>query len=81
MRYCECDFDELYRAYVAKNVLNMFRQDNGYREGRYIKTWGGREDNQVLAELMRDLDSDAEDFREAVYAALGARYAAVSKAG
>ena len=44
-------WDDLYRTYVAKNVLNVFRQDNGYKAGTYVKTWGGVEDNVVLHEL------------------------------
>lgn len=70
------DFDDLYRAYVGKNVLNFFRQDHGYREGRYAKHWHGREDNEHLVEVLAGLDSDAPDFRDAVYAALVARYPA-----
>jgi dimeric dUTPase (all-alpha-NTP-PPase superfamily) len=70
------DFDDLYRSYVGKNVLNFFRQDHGYREGHYVKTWDGREDNAHLVELLAQLDSDAPDFRDAVYAALAARYPA-----
>ncbi|MCB1748422.1 MAG: dUTP diphosphatase [Gammaproteobacteria bacterium] len=74
---CGRDFDDLYRTYVAKNVLNVFRQDHGYRSGTYAKTWGGREDNVVLAELLGSLDSDAADFRARVYAALEQAYAAL----
>lgn len=72
---CSRDFDDLYRSYVAKNVLNLFRQDHGYREGRYLKTWHGREDNEVLADLITTLDSDAGDFRDVLYRALSIRYA------
>lgn len=68
------DFDDLFRAYVGKNVLNVFRQDHGYRDGTYRKLWDGREDNVVLAELVGGLDSEADDFRAAVYRALEARY-------
>ena len=73
---CGQDFDALYRTYVAKNVLNVFRQDHGYRVGTYRKTWQGREDNVVLAELVAGLDSDHPAFREHVYAALAEAYAA-----
>jgi len=45
MKYLDMPFDELYEIYVGKNVLNMFRQDNGYKEGTYNKVWYGREDN------------------------------------
>ncbi len=80
LAHCERDFDDLYRAYVAKNVLNLFRQDHGYKSGEYLKTWHGREDNEVLAELMNELDSDAADYRRLVYAALEERYASVDAA-
>jgi len=31
--------DDLYRLYIAKNALNKFRQDHGYKEGTYHKMW------------------------------------------
>jgi len=68
-------FDDLYRAYVGKNVLNFFRQDHGYRDGSYIKSWSGREDNEHLVELLAELDADAGDFEAQIYAALEQRYA------
>lgn len=46
------NWQTLHELYVAKNVLNLFRQDHGYANGTYLKMWGGREDNVVLAELM-----------------------------
>jgi dimeric dUTPase (all-alpha-NTP-PPase superfamily) len=46
-------WDELYTTYIAKNVLNTFRQDHGYKDGTYIKTWAGDEDNVVLESLMK----------------------------
>lgn len=69
------DFDALYRSYVGKNVLNFFRQDNGYKEGTYIKQWAGREDNEHLVELVADMDTGAEDFADRLYQALAQRYA------
>lgn len=68
------DFDSLYSAYVGKNVLNFFRQDNGYKVGSYVKTWAGREDNEHLVELVAPLDKSAEDFADQVYQALERRY-------
>ena len=70
----EMDFDYLYRMYVGKNVLNFFRQDHGYKEGSYIKVWGGREDNEHLAELLGEMDSSRESFRDDVYQGLAGRY-------
>ena len=66
--------DDLYVAYVGKNVLNFFRQDNGYKEGTYIKNWAGREDNEHLVELVQQLDTAAGDFSDQLYKALDKRY-------
>ena len=45
------DLETLYRLYVGKNVLNQFRQDNGYKDGSYIKVWNGEEDNVVMKRI------------------------------
>lgn len=45
------DFEELYWLYMIKNTLNMFRWNNGYREGTYEKMWNDKEDNMVLMEI------------------------------
>ncbi|MGK0499557.1 MAG: dimeric dUTPase (all-alpha-NTP-PPase superfamily) [Oceanicoccus sp.] len=74
MNAVEMDFDELYSKYVGKNVLNFFRQDNGYKDGSYIKLWQGREDNEHLVEILAELDGAADDFNIQVYAALEQRY-------
>jgi hypothetical protein len=70
------NFDDLYRAYLGKNVLNFFRQDHGYRDGSYVKQWAGREDNEHLVEVLAALDADAPDFRANIYRALQDRYPA-----
>jgi hypothetical protein len=70
----ELDFDELYRHYVGKNVLNFFRQDHGYKDGTYQKQWHGREDNEHLMELLHQLDSGHVDFPRQLYQALQQRY-------
>jgi dimeric dUTPase (all-alpha-NTP-PPase superfamily) len=74
MALIEMDFEQLYRTYVGKNVLNFFRQDHGYKDGSYIKVWDSREDNEHLAELLASLDSNSAEFRDAVYQGLKARY-------
>ncbi len=76
MKYLDMSFDELYEIYVGKNVLNMFRQDNGYKEGSYNKIWKGREDNEYLADIMKQLNADSLTFQDDVYAALAQNYAA-----
>jgi dimeric dUTPase (all-alpha-NTP-PPase superfamily) len=70
----EMDFDQLYRTYVGKNVLNFFRQDHGYKDGSYIKIWAGREDNDHLVEVLAELNSNSPDFRDHVYQGLSNRY-------
>ena len=42
----------LYALYIGKNILNKFRQDNGYKDGSYIKVWNGKEDNVVMQGLL-----------------------------
>jgi len=48
------DLETLYRLYVGKNILNQFRQDNGYKEGTYVKEWSGQEDNVVMKKLWEE---------------------------
>jgi len=74
MKLMNMDLDELFRQYVGKNTLNFFRQDNGYKEGTYIKMWHGEEDNEVLANLVNTLDAGAEDFQQQLYNALEEKY-------
>jgi len=74
MNAAELNFESLYRSYVGKNVLNFFRQDNGYQDGTYHKNWSGREDNEHLVELVAELDSHGDDFPELLYASLKQRY-------
>jgi dimeric dUTPase (all-alpha-NTP-PPase superfamily) len=75
MNHLDMSFDELYEVYTGKNVLNMFRQDNGYKDGTYQKIWNGREDNEHLADILESLDSNSHTFKDDVYAALGNAYA------
>ena len=46
------NIDDLYRRYVVKNQLNIFRQNHGYKAGSYQKIWHGKEDNVVAFDLM-----------------------------
>ncbi|TQR60200.1 dUTPase [Campylobacter troglodytis] len=69
---CGLNLDALYAIYVGKNVLNIFRQNNGYKEGNYKKTWDGVEDNEILNEILK---SELEF--EAIYKELEKRYEAV----
>ena len=48
------DLETLYRLYVGKNILNQFRQDNGYKDGSYVKVWNGEEDNVVMKRIWEE---------------------------
>ena len=67
-------FDQLYIAYVGKNVLNFFRQDHGYQDGSYHKQWGGKEDNEHLVEIVAKLDTSSITFKDDLYAEMKAVY-------
>jgi dimeric dUTPase (all-alpha-NTP-PPase superfamily) len=58
------DINELYKMYIGKQVLNKFRQDNGYKEGTYIKIWKDQEDNVYLHTILGqcDVDNDLENY-------------------
>jgi len=70
-KVAELSFTELYQIYMAKNVLNKFRQDNGYKEGTYIKEWNGVEDNVVMFEI---IDGLPEFSSQALYEGLQKTY-------
>ena len=72
------DFDSLFVSYVGKNVLNFFRQDNGYKDGTYKKIWDGKEDNEHLVELTSKLDMNSNQFRDDLYMSLKIRYEELS---
>ncbi len=66
----------LYRLYVGKNILNQIRQDNGYKDGSYIKVWNGEEDNVVMKRLWEE---DANLKPETLYKELTKLYLALNK--
>ena len=74
MRASDLTFDQLYRMYVGKNVLNFFRQDHGYKDGSYVKVWDGREDNEHLSDILSRLDPTDANFADAVYQGLSQAY-------
>ena len=77
MKDANMDWDQLYVGYISKNVLNFFRQDNGYKEGTYIKLWDGREDNEWMTDIVKKLDSTAPNFDNLLYNELAVSYVGV----
>ena len=74
MHDCKLSWTELFCQYVGKNVLNMFRQDNGYKNGTYQKIWAGREDNEHLVKILESLDSNIPNYEDEIYKALVSAY-------
>lgn len=74
LRACGLSFEDLYKSYIGKNVLNRFRQNFGYKTGDYIKHWNGKEDNEVLSQVLSDLDLESENFENKIYSILEAKY-------
>lgn len=71
---CGVSWNGLYKQYIAKNVLNMFRQNYGYKDGTYHKIWAGREDNVHLVEIVNGIVDCAHHFADEVYIQLRDRY-------
>ena len=71
---CNMNWTELFKQYVGKNVLNMFRQDHGYKTGGYIKIWDGREDNEHLVEVLDTVELGSAAVRDEIFSALKDRY-------
>ena len=70
------DLETLYRLYVGKNILNQFRQDNGYKDGSYIKVWDGQEDNVVMKRVWEESGDIKPDL---LYRELTKKYLALTK--
>ena len=54
-------FTWLQKLYIGKNCLNKFRQDHGYKEGTYIKTWNGSEDNVIMVSVLENMENVSFD--------------------
>ena len=83
-------WSELYKIYIGKHSLNMFRQEHGYKDGSYIKDWssyklvnttttnsGVCEDNDHLHDIMLGIDEDIDDIIDVVNKELLTRYTVI----
>jgi hypothetical protein len=83
----QMNFAELYLLYLGKNVLNRFRQNNGYKSGAYVKTWGVEEGKQLedndslftYVNTLLKLDNldESVDYEALIYTHLEREYAIV----
>jgi len=76
LKQADMTTDDLYKQYIGKNVLNFFRQKNGYKEGTYIKIWDdeNNEDNFYLVRILNNLDAKSETFSKEIYENLSVIY-------
>lgn len=65
---------DLYERFVAKKVLQCFRNDQGYPNGRYVRVWSGQEDSSHLKGVMRDLDRSSPQLYRHAYEGLDVLY-------
>jgi len=67
--------EDLYKQYLGKNVLNFFRQNNGYKKGTYKKTWfDSREDNEHLVDVLKVVNIHVENADKQIYSMLSDLY-------
>jgi hypothetical protein len=71
-------FEDFYKLFIGKAMLNLFRQHNGYKAGEYKKMWGGVEDNAFMEKIVSesDIKTLTED-PQSVYKQLEVEYAKV----
>lgn len=71
--------DDIFKSYIGKNVLNTFRQANGYKAGTYVKIWDTnpedpQEDNDFLQKFLASSPVAPEEIYDAAYNYLTMRY-------
>lgn len=79
---CKTDleyFELVFNKYMTKNILNKFRQANGYQDNFYIKDWDGREDNIVVFEFLNNLENKnmllkSNTFEDVIYGFMNSTY-------
>ena len=78
LRHAGFNLETLFREYIIKNILNGFRQENGYKDGTYIKQWkwmgATAEDNLCVGSLAELIELD-EDFGSNLKKAMEDEYA------
>jgi dimeric dUTPase (all-alpha-NTP-PPase superfamily) len=79
MRLIGMSRDDMFKLYFAKNVLNEFRQANGYKDGTYIKIWFDKEDNVFMQKHVDDIGI-SDHFEDDLYNALDTQYVKVVEA-
>ncbi len=68
------NIEQIYKLYMGKNILNRFRQDNGYKLKKYNKNWNGQEDNIYLMKFLQETEITEVDFDDIIYKKLTDTY-------
>lgn len=66
--------DDMWNIYLVKNVLNIFRVNNGYKEKTYIKEWNGEEDNVVVKRIADYMFMSGDIEKDKLYDAVDKYY-------
>lgn len=69
---------EMYKIYIAKNTTNKFRQMNGDKDGKYIKVWDDKLDDEYAIEYANTIEIDKQ-FEENILNHLSEEYKKVLK--
>ncbi len=77
MKKCSLRWKDAFSQYVSKNILNLFRQDNGYRDGTYIKTWNGEEDNVWLERIAKGIGIEEANYPARLREELSKKYLSI----
>ena len=64
------NWEVFFEQYVKKNILNIFRQKNGYKQGTYHKEWFNQEDNVFLIEEASKLNPADENYVNLLWGSL-----------
>jgi hypothetical protein len=72
--YFGMDLNFLCKLYIAKNTLNVFRQDNGYKQGTYNKIWNGEEDNVIMMKFVNGNGLSEDNYESDLYDLLKVTY-------
>lgn len=64
------DINEIRAMYFAKNLLNEYRQERGYKDpnGNYRKVINGVEDNVHFLAIVREVGADSAELKAKVFA-------------
>ena len=74
------NWEFFFEQYVKKNILNIFRQKNGYKQGTYHKEWFNQEDNVFLVQEAAKLNPKDDNYVDELWKSLTIVYQDALKA-